>query len=188
MELIKDIVKQFYPLLVLMLSVSFVVWIFFSNGLAGKQNIFQATGNVYESMLDEEKKINDGLNYMPAEDNAIAPTIEYTQGAQEVGTQVIFKDMFTVTMADGSTKAASEEDGFAIYLRDIKSKDGNSVLQNLTTDAIEKLEEIPAAFVYDKELDTLYFYGSGVYIVELKIYGSSGVVEYYEFKLPVETM
>mgnify|MGYP003301527749 FL=1 len=56
----------------------------------------------------------------------------------------------------------------------------------MSTDDLANMEELPSAFVYDKELDMLYVFGSGTYTVSVKIYFDVGGMETYEFKLPVE--
>ena len=80
----------------------------------------------------------------------------------------------------------SVEEDFAIYLMDIRNMDGNSVLEVLSSAEIEDMEEIPATFIYDREQDILHIFGSGIYVVYVKVYGSSGGQVVYEFKLPVE--
>ena len=187
MELIKDIAKQFYPLLIMLACVLFVVGVYFSADMFGGTGVFEGTGEVFEPMLVSDELKNDGLSYVGSTSSGYTPVVKYISVAHAVGESVTFKDMFTVRKEDGTTVSGSTEDGFAIYLIDIKSLSGNSMLEVLSTEEIAGLEEIPAAFIYDKELDTLYFHGSGTYMVYVKVYGPDGGQTTYEFKLPVET-
>lgn len=186
MEVIKDIVKQFYPILIVASFVLFVVWIYFSATIYGESGIFKGAGTVYKPMLETDELKNEGLTYISGQGAQDVPVVKYNSGAQTVGTSTSFKEMLTVIKADGTTATGSAENGFAIYLMDIKTVAGNSAMEILPTEEIEGLEEIPADFIYDKDQDILYFHGSGIYTVYVKIYGESGGQAVYEFQLPVE--
>ena len=186
MELIKDIVKQFYPLLIMLGCISFVLWIFFSAEVFGGEGVFLGTGNVFSPMLETDELKNDGLDYVGSFASGYVPVVKYMGGAQVVGTSMSFKDMFSVKNASGNFVSGSTEDDFAIYLLDIKGQAGNSVLTRLSSEFIGQMQEIPSPFVYDREQGILYFYGSGIYTVQVKIYGNSGSQSTYEFQLPVE--
>lgn len=188
MEMIKSIVNQFYPLLIMLACVSFVIYVFFSVEFNGGEGVFEATGNIYAPMIGTDEVKNDGLDYVSGSVTGGVPVVKYISGAKQAGTNFVFKDVLEVHKAGGSIVSATTEDDFAIYLADIKTQSGESVLQFLSKEEIENLEEIPAAFIYDKETDLLYLYSSGIYTVEVKIYGNNGGQEVYEFKLPVETM
>lgn len=186
MELIKTLVKQFYPIMIMFACVSFVVYMFFSAELNGGNGVFEGTGNVYVSMIGTDEVTNNGLNYAGNTADSYVPSIKYNSGAKAVGDCLSFKSLFDVQKEDGTIANGSTEDTFALYLMDIKNQTGNSVLEILSSEEIAQMEEIPAPFVYDKEQDLLYLHGSGVYTVYIKIYGSGGGMEIYEFQLPVE--
>lgn len=183
MELIKDVIKQFYPLLILSSCVLFVIYVFFS---AGDEGIFENVGAIYAPMMGSDALKNEGLQYLMSNTDAYIPVIRYNSGAKSVGDCMRFRTLFLVEMRDGNWVSGDEETGFALYLEDIKNKSGNSVLERLSPEAIDELEEIPASFVYDKENDLLYVYASGVYLVQVKVYGIGGGMQVYEFNLPVE--
>ena len=187
MEMIKTIVKQFYPLMLMIACVLFVVYIFFSAELNEGKGVFEGAGNVYAPMIGKDEVKNEGLNYMENNAQSYVPLIKYNSGAKAVGDCVKFKELFLVQKEDGSFVNGDTEDGFAIYLEDIKSKAGNSVLERLSSEEVAQMEEIPASFIYDKEQDLLYIFGSGTFVVYIKVYGSGGGTELYEFNLPVET-
>lgn len=185
MELIKDIIRQFYPLLIMCACVSFVVYVFFCADYNGGMGIFENTGNIYVPMIKGDEVEHDGLNYIGEEVNSYVPEIKYNSGAKQVGDCITFKELFLVKKEDGSWATGDTEDDFALYLKDI-SQSENSVLEYMSSEEIENMEEVPAAFVYDKENDLLYIYGSGTFCVEVKVYGKGGATQIYEFNLPVE--
>lgn len=188
MEIIKSIVKQFYPILIMMLCVFFAIYTLFSANLNNGRGVFEAGGNLYAPMLGTDALKNDDFSYIGDSSIEDIPVIIYASGVQKVGTNIIFKDLLNVIKTDGTIVNGTTEDGFALYLLDIQTQEGKSVLQTLSTTDIENLEEISSAFIYDKATDRLYLYSSGVYTVYVKIYGESGGQETYEFQLPVEAM
>ena len=186
MEVIKDIIKQFYPLLILCSCVLFVIYVFFSAGEDGNEGVFENVGEIYAPMIGSDAVEKDSLQHLGSSTDANTPVVKYNSGAKSVGDCVSFRSLFLVEMQDGRWISGDEEDGFALYLEDIKNKSGNSVLERLSSQEIEELEEIPAPFIYDKENDLLYVYASGVYQVQIKVYGAAGGMQTYEFNLPVE--
>ena len=186
MELIKDVIKQFYPLLIMCSCVLFVIYVFFSAGDYGNEGIFENIGYIYRTMIGDDAREDDSILYLASSTDAYIPAIKYNSGAKSVGECMKFHSLFLVEMQDGSFVSGDEENGFALYLEDIKNTSGNSVLERLSSEAIDELEEIPAPFIYDKENDLLYVYSSGVYLVQIKVYGTGGGMQVYEFNLPVE--
>ena len=188
METLKSIIRQFYHVSLLLLCLIFVIYVFFQDGIEGQRDIFTAVARIFDSMLEEETIQCNGLSYIENEVSDEVPEIRYVSGAQQAGTNLIFKSLLSVKKANGEIVNGTVEDDFAIYLLDIKTLGGESVLETLPTAEIENLGEIPAPFIYDKGTDRLYIYSGGVYLVQVKLYGSSGGQEVYEFHLPVETM
>lgn len=95
-------------------------------------------------------------------------------------------DMFEVEYEDGTRIPLSEDDNTSIYLVDVRDSANNILVEKLTTEDIEVLEEIPAAFVYDKEQHILYFHQSGTFQVFIRVYTGSSQGVLYEFTIPVE--
>ena len=186
MELIKDLIKGFYPLMIAGACVAFVIGIFFSSPLNGKTGVFEGVGSIYIPIVNTTPVQNEGLHFEGNSISGDVPVLKYNHGAASSGEGLVFKDLFQVPKSNGTYVNGSVEDDFAIYLMDIRTMDGNSVLEVLSSAEIEDLEEVPAAFVYDREQDILHIFGSGTYVVYVKIYGSSGGQVVYEFKLPVE--
>lgn len=168
--------KHIKDILIMCACVMFVIYVFFSANYNGGEGVFENTGNIYAPMMEDEELTHDRLDYIGEEVDSYVPEIKYNSGAKQVGDCVTFKELFLVHI----------EDDYALYLSDIKNQSGNSVLERLSSEDLEDMDEIPAPFVYDKEKDLLYIFGSGIYSVEIKVYGSNGRVEVYEFNLPVE--
>lgn len=188
MEKIKDIIKQFYQLLILVACVMFVISVFFVSPMLGGKGTLGGTGAIFGPMLDTPEIKTEGLESIDKTESNYSPVIKYNSGAHDVGTYAIFKDLLLVQKKDGNFVSGSTEDEFTLYLVDIKNQYGESVLVTLSHEDVENLEEIPSDFVYDKDTDALYFYSSGVYTVQFKIYNQSGGQKSYEFFIPVETM
>ncbi|MBQ2901137.1 MAG: hypothetical protein IJE49_04760 [Agathobacter sp.] len=186
MELIKNIVKQFYPLIIMLGCVSFAIWMFFSTGLRGKDNVFEGAGEVFSPVLDTGNLKNEGLSYVEGAVSDYVPVMTYTGGTQNAGSYIAMKSLFDVTMEDGSVVNGSEESGFTIYLTDIQNQAGDSVLMFLNADDIASMEEILVPFVYEKEQDILCCFQGGIYTVYVKICGTNGGEHTYVFQLPVE--
>lgn len=172
--------KYIFAILVIVPFVIFSVYLLFGKNQDGNYQMFDTIGNTLESA-----KVSDAPNAEISLSQSAAPIITYNQGAQEVDTMVEFKSMFTVTTENG-TKNGAVEDDFALYLSDIRSVADLSVVEFLNTEQIEALEEIPAAFLYDKEKDILYFHQSGIFIIIVNVYSTDGSMAQYEFVLPVE--
>ena len=178
MESLKNILQQFYQLLILIACLLFVIHVFFRNGLEGERDVFTMAGRIYDQMIDDKSIPCNGLAYLEEIENTEPPVITYDAGVQTIGGTACFKELFH----------GGSEDGVALHLLDICNLSGVSVLEVLSTTEIAGLEEIPAPFVYDRELDQLYFFGSGVYTVYVKVYSDNGSQEVYEFRMPVEAM
>ena len=185
MEMIKDIVKQLYPLIIMLICVLFVTGVFFSETFLEKKGVFQGSGRLFEPVLEEKIK-NDGLHYLDVVVSTYVPVVKYVASAQTTGSSIRFKEQFEVTKEDGSVVKGSVEDEFAIYLLDIKNMAGESVLLRMTEDEIAREEEIPASFVYEAEEDILYCFENGIYTASIKVYGANGGQKTYEFMLPVD--
>ena len=188
MERVKDFVREYYQLMIAGACVLFVVGVFFSNTSNDGMGVFGNAGAVYESMIGTENIGTSGPSFIGGSGAGAleAPVIQYASGAREVGEVLTFKNLLKVQLSNGTEVSGSTENGFAIYLVDIRNAEGNSEMLVMNEQEIEDMEEIPASFLYDKENDQLHLHKSGTYTVILKIYGSSGAFAEYEFKLPVE--
>ena len=186
MEILKDFVKQFYSIPIILGCVLFVIGVFFPSEVSGKQGIFVEIGNVFTPVISGKEIMSDGVHYIDSFISTYVPFVKYQAGVQMAGSYISFKEQFEVTKADGTVVSGSVEDEFAIYLQDIKNQAGQSVLLLLSAEEIEALEEIPAPFVYDKEQDILCCFESGIYTAYVKVYGINGGQKTYTFQLPIE--
>lgn len=186
MEMIKDIVRQFYPLVIAVSCVLFVIWIFFSAGMSDGSGVFEVSGSLFKSAVDTGMLKNDGVRFVENEVSGYVPLVRYAGGARTSGEILVFKELLQVRKEDGSWVSGSMEDDFTIYLMDIRNQRGNSAMLRMTEEEIAGLEDIPVLFLYEKESDLLCCYSHGIYTVIVKIYAANGGMAVYEFKLPVE--
>ena len=186
MEMIKDIIKQFYSLLIAVSCVLFVVWVFFSSGSYEGNGVFEGGGGLFEPSLNTEEIKNEGVSVVEKEVSSYIPIVKYTGGAKTVGEIISFKEELQVRKEDGSWVSGSLEDDYNIYLIDIRNQNGNSALICMTEEQIAGMEQIPSVFVYEKDLDLLCCYTNGIYTVIIKLYAANGGMAIYEFSLPVE--
>ena len=187
MEQLKEIIKNKYELLIMTACVLFVIGVFFFSAKEGGIGVFATVGDSVFFMLKEQELVNEGVQHLQNSGGGYVPIVKFEAGPQKVGDCVELKSLLLVRQENGVYVSGKEEDGFAIYLTDVFSESGNSVLQVMSSEEFTHMEEIPVDFVYDKEKDLLYILGSGVYSVSIKIYADNGGMETYEFQLPVET-
>ena len=186
MEMLKDIVRQFYPLLVVVACTLFVISVCFSRMTDGGTGLFGDVGNIFDSVTEQDAVKNNGMSFVENAITGYVPVVKYAQGTKFTGDATYFKSMFTVAKEDGKVVNGSTEDTFMLFLLDIKNENGSSALAWYGTEDLAGMEEIPAPFVYDKDLDILYFFMSGNYTIEIKVYGANGEQNVQEFQLPVE--
>ena len=186
MDQLKVVIKTHYELLIMAGCVLLVIGVFFFSETEYGMGLFGKTGTTFAPLAKDDEQKNQGKNHLQGYVNDYVPVIHYNEGALQLGDVVEFKSLLSVTLEDGSVTSGTMENGFAIYLADIRTNTGNSVLECMSTDELANMEEIPAAFIYDKDIDTLYIFANGTYTVLVKIYTNSGAMETYEFQLPVE--
>lgn len=186
MNQIKVVIKTHFELLIMTGCVLLVIGILFLSKTEFGMGIFGKTGTTFSPLVKDDELVNGGTDHLDGIVKEYIPSIQYNKGALKMGDCVEFKRLLTVVLEDGTITSGSTEYGFAIYLTDIRTNAGNSVLEKMSTDELANMEEIPSAFVYDKDLDMLYIFGSGTYTVLVKIYTDAGAMETYEFQLPVE--
>lgn len=188
METIKDFVRAQYSLLIAGACMLFVVAVFFTNTATQGMGVWGKAAETYETMIDVADIETNALDYIEDADAGISyvPVIQYVSGTRRTGEVLKWKELLKVRLLDGTEVSASSENGFAIYLVDIRNSQGDSEMLVMRAQDIENLEEIPASFLYDKENAKLHLHKSGIYTVIVKIYASTGASEIYEFRLPVE--
>ena len=128
---------------------------FFSETEYG-MGIFGKTGTTFASLIGDDALVNDGADHLQGSVNDVVPSVHYDGGALQLGDWVEFKTMLTVELENGFRVNGSTENGFALYLLDIRTTAGNSMLEFMSTDDLANMEDLPSAFVYDKELDMLF--------------------------------
>lgn len=186
MEQIKDIIKNQYELLIITICALFVIGVVFLSTHGSGIGIFATTGNIFSSLIEEKIVISENMRPQQSLGSGYVPNVQYEAGTQKTGECVELKSLFSVKFEDGRCVNGREEDGFVIYLKDICTSKGKSVLEFISTYELTQMEEIPATFIYDRDLDLLYIFGSGVYFVSIRVYADDGSMETYEFQLPIE--
>ena len=186
MEQIKVMIKTVFELLIMAGCVLLVFGVFFFAETDYGIGIWGKTGTTFAPLIGNDLLANEGAGHLEGHADGYIPELSYSQGSLRVGDEVKFKQLLSAKLENGIMVNGAIESGFAIYLQDIQTKNRNSVLEKMSTDELENMEEIPSAFVYDKEMDMLYVFASGTYTVMVKIYSEDGAMKNYEFQLPVE--
>lgn len=180
----KDTLKHFFALLVIIPVVMFAIYFLYTGNVGNGHGLFAGIGNLLEGAVtggDTDPALPDA----GAVTGTDAPLLKYSASTQEIDSSIRFKSLFTVITENGEKNGTTEDD-FAIYLSDVRNSADVSVVEFLTSEEMDELEEIPAPFIYDEESDMLYCYKSGVFTVLVKVYGANGAQAVYEFLLPVE--
>ncbi len=182
----KEIIKNYVILVLEAFFVVFCVGYIWTGQIGAGKGLAGGIGDVLE---DVEKQDLRSETHLLLNDvvNAKIPVVKYVGGTKQVGEFVAFKEMVEVCLFGESFTNGAEEKGFYIYFGDIQDEKGNSVVVSLKTEEIEALEEIPAAFIFDREKGILYFHKSGIFMMHLMIYTEDEIGTDYECMLPVET-
>ena len=184
--MVKEIIRHFYPVLMMLNCVLFVLAILFAPQESEKRDAFERVAQLFVPILNTDEIKNDGLDYMERLISDYVPIVKYAAGAQSTGSNVCFKNLLEIRKEDGSVVSGSKEDTFAIYLMDIRNQEGNSVMVRMAETEMANGKEAPAAFVYVEEKDRLYCFERGIYVVQISVYSENGGLEKYEFQLPIE--
>lgn len=186
MNQLKTVIKTNFELLIMTGCILLVIGVFFFSEKNYGMGTFGKTGTIFSPLMEDDIAENEGGDHLHGYVNDYIPVVHYDEGALQQGDCVEFKTLFLVELEDGDMVRGNTETGFALYLTDIQTEMGNSALEIMSTDELADMEEIPNAFVYDKELDMLYIFGSGTFHVLVRIYSDAGGFQNYKFKLPVE--
>lgn len=186
MDQLKTVIRTFFELLIMAGCILLVIGTFFFMKTDYGMGIFGKAGEIFSPLAQDYESRNEGAEHMKGHVSSYIPDVHYNGGALHQGDCVEFKNLLLVELEDGDMVNGNTESGFALYLIDIQTQMGNSALEIMSTGELADMEEIPNTFVYDKELDMLYIFGSGTYNVLVKIYSESGGFQMHEFRLPVE--
>jgi len=179
----KDIIKNY---VILVFSALFAIFCinYVWNPVTGTA-LREEIGNIFENVKEKDRTSESNL-LLKEMLNVPIPSVKYIGGTKMIGDSILFKEMFQVSLEGNNYKLGTQEDGFYIYFEDIQDKNGNSVVTYLNLEDIEILEEIPTAFIFDKEQGVLYFHKSGIFVMYVKIYTIDGNSTIYECIIPVE--
>lgn len=181
----KNVIVQIFIMVFTILFFVFGIYYLYDGKIGEENGFFAGIGSVI-SGTTESPIVSDGINALQNTSNVTAPVVKYTGGARQVGTEVAFKELFEIALDGQTFIPATAENGFAVYFYDITDLEGTSVVEMLTTEDIDSLEEVPVAFLFDKELQVLHFCKSGTFCILVRIYTDQGAQYLYECVLPVE--
>lgn len=181
----KNLIKHYFPLILTVLCAFFAIGIFFHRFTNSPYDIFTSIGSSF-SDVKQKDNLSTVVQKEEAQPKAPLPSILYTGGTLTVGNVFPFQELFTLLFSDGTTTSPSAITTAALYLNDIQTLDGVSVLTQFSSHEIETFEELPSAVVYDKEKKVLYFYQTGTYKLSLHFFpdGEDGI--FFECMIPVE--
>ena len=179
----KNILSKLFLVVLAVIGSVFALGVYLF-GFNGNGNIFSNIGSQFAG-VSYDSNISDVASDLEEWKSNLTVNVRYTGGAKTVGDVSAFRDMFDITFLD-QDGAQVNNINYDIYLSDIRDTSDNSVVVRMTTENIDKLEEIPADVLYDTEQHNLYYYKSGVYTVYISIYLYDGSTFSYEFVLPVE--
>lgn len=181
----KNVIRDVFIIIIVVIGVIFSITTIFG-GLKGKDDsIFSAIGEKVGT-IKQEPHISEIATELEEISEAEMPTIYYVGGSRTVGDAVSIEDMFEVQYENTSRMPLSEAENTFIFFVDVRDTSGNILVEKLTTEDIEKLEEIPSAFIYDKDQHILHFHQSGTFIVSIRVYSGTSSGMLYEFEIPVE--
>lgn len=180
----KEAIKQYFPIILATIGVFFAIVVYFIGILGTERGIFTDVGSGFEDVSSTEITNNTIVQWEEMDENL--PAVKYVGAVRKVGEAVRIQELFQFEYESGEIISGTNQEKFTIYLSDIEDASGNSVCEKLSSSDIEALEEIPVAFVLDKEQDILYFHKSGTFKVFIKVYYAGGDDILYEFMIPVE--
>lgn len=176
--------RYIFSLLVILPVVFFAIGFLFGDDIGDGSSMFESFGSLLEG-ADTQAEVEVDKTIYDSVDDRAAPLIKYVGGVQETGTYFSLKEQLLVYTEDGEQNGAAEE-GFSIYLKDVRNCEGMSVLNKLRAEDVAFMEQISMSLIYIEEMDLLYINNIGNYIFVVKVYGSNGASMEYEFTMPVE--
>ena len=174
----KETIKPFFPFILAVLCSLFAVYTLFAS--------IGYIGSAFGTYSQKNNTTSVAKDLFASQKEPI-PTLYYAKKTLLVGKELPLSSLFLLTDSNGNHKPLSETPSVALYLTDVSSSSGDSVLTILSSEDIAALEEIPSAAIYDKEQQFLYFHNSGVYTLKLHFYYDTGPGILYECQVPVET-
>lgn len=180
----KGVIRDIFLVILAAIGLLFLVMVYFV-GLEGEGGIFTTLGSSVGNTT-AETNIVDMADQIEIVNTMEIPTVHYIGGTRKVGDVTALKALFKAEYEDGTIVKLSEATNLKVVLKDVRDKEDNLVVIKLSTEDIEALEDIPTAFVYDKEQDILYFHKSGIFTVYIRLYSETGSGVLYQFSIPVE--
>lgn len=182
-ELIYQLKDSVLPTII---AIGIIVFLLTGITYGGAVGIFDVIGEV-PTAEDTDTKIHTTPGELDNFLEVEMPEIKVSGNVYSARTEIVVGSMFTVTK-DGVTYTGTQGDagGFAILLTEVTNANGDEVMEEMTMDEYEQLEEVPYSVIYDEEQDILYFTQSGVYDLYLTCKLDSGVNGKFIVSIPVK--
>lgn len=180
----KTVIKQYFPWILTVLCAVFAIHIFFHGFANENHTIFDEIGKLFSNTNQKDNQSNIAQQ-IEAQPQAPLPSIKYDGNTLTVGELYEFESLFTLSFPDGTMESAALSNT-ALYLVEVKNSAGNSVLTKLSASAIENLEELPSAAIYNEEEQLLSFHTSGIYTLYLRMFYQYEDGVLYQCNIPVE--
>lgn len=176
--------KHFFPLILTILCTLFGITILFKG--FHTYGLFYDIGSSFSSMEQNSSSTTIADQLDSLENNAI-PSLVYIGNTLTIGDANSLSDLFVLKTVTEELSSFQNLSNAALYLVDIKSPRGFSILTKLSSTEINELEELPSAAIYDRDNSLLYFHQSGIYTLYLRLYYNHQPGILYECRIPVET-
>ena len=181
----KESIKHFFPLILTVLcALSGISFLFhgFSNPSHG---LFLDIGTAFSDITQKTSTTNIPEK-LGTQEKEPFPTLVYVGNTLIVGNTNSLLDLFLLQTSTGNASALGTFPDTTLYLVDVKSEKGTSLLTTLSTSEIENLEEIPSNVIYDPIKKHIYFYQSGIYTLCIRLYYNHHPGVLFECQIPVE--
>lgn len=180
----KESLKHFFPLILTILCTLFGITILFKG--FHTYGVFFDIGSPF-SRLEQNHPSTTIANQLDSLENDAIPSLVYIGNALTIGNANSLSDLFVLKTVTGELSSFQNLSNAALYLVDIKSAKGFSILTRLSSAEINELEELPSVAIYDRDKSLLYFHQSGIYTLYLRLYYNQQPGVLFECRIPVET-
>lgn len=182
-QLIEQIKDSVLPLITVCSVIGFLFVGFVYNGNTG---IFEIVGDVPSEEITDTQ-IHETPEEMETLLQAPMPEIKAQDRVYKTQEQIIVAPIFTV-IKDNVTYSGTQgaEGGFTLNLTGVTRQDGSEVMEEMTVEEFENMEEITFSCIYDRQKDILLFVQSGVYKLHITCRLSNGATGRFVVTIPVE--
>ncbi len=172
----KESIKQIFPLILTALCALFGISILYQ-----VFDIGTAFSNIRQK--NNTTTISDKLE---AQEKDPFPSLLYIGKTLTTGSAYVLSDLFLIKTDLDTQSIPVSSPNIALYLIDVTSENGKSLLTTLSSSDIENLEELPSSVIYDSDKHLLYFLKNGIYTLHVRLYYNNRPGVLFECQIPVE--